>query len=269
MSQKSDSSKEKKGIFIVIDGIDGVGKGIIERALIEYEQKQGRAVFDTIAFSRAHRKGLPELKDFWNPPETYFDTIVTAEPTHIGIGHVIRNEIIERNERHYPARIQIESYSIDRIVNMKRLVIPALKNGLRVIQSRSVASTLTYQLLKAKEEGLDPETIKKIILEHPGNKLQLAWAPDLIIIPTIKNMNELMERIRSRAQNHKDDKAIFDNAEFQGKINSLYKSDWLRKLFVHYGSTVKYLDASISVEHTRQQAIDIYKEFLDSCSFAN
>lgn len=57
----------ERGLFVVVEGPDGVGKGEAERAIIQYEQKFGRAVLDTVAFSRAHRKGLPELKDFWNP----------------------------------------------------------------------------------------------------------------------------------------------------------------------------------------------------------
>ncbi len=259
------NQKERRGLFIVVDGIDGVGKGVVERALIEYEQKRGKAVFDSIAFSRANRKGIPEIKDFWNPPETYFDTVVTAEPTYAGIGHVIRFEIISINERPYSVKDQIEAYGLDRLVSMKRVVIPALKNGLTVLQSRSVASTLTYQMLKAKEENLNPEAVKKMILDHAGNKLQLEWAPDLIIIPTIRDMKELMHRLKVRAETQKDDKAIFEHEEFQAKLNAMYQSEWLRKLFIQHGTTVRYLDAGISIEETKKQTVAIYKEFLESC----
>lgn len=258
-------SKERKGIFVVIDGLDGIGKGIIERALIEYEQKLGRAVFDSISFSRAHRKGLPELADFWDPPETYFDTIVTAEPTYAGVGHVVRYEITALNKRPYPSEVQISAYSLDRLINMKRIIIPALKSGLRVIQGRCVASTLTYQSIKALEEGHDPDAARKVILEHPGNKLQLAWAPDLLIIPTIKDVDELMRRLEERAKKHKSDNVIFENIGFQRKIKSMYESTWLKQLFVKHGTMVRYLDAGISIEETKRQAIEIYSSFLESC----
>lgn len=259
------SQRGKKGIFVVIDGLDGIGKGVIERALVEYEQKLGRAVFDAISFSRANRKGLPELKDFWNPPETYFDSIITAEPTYTGIGHVIRTEIIAKNERHYPFFTQIEAYSLDRLISMARVVIPALKSGLRVIQSRCVASTLTYQSLKALEAGKDQLKVRKAILEHPGNKVQMQWAPDLLIIPTIKDIDALMNRIHERKKTQKDDKSIFDDGEFQKKLKSLYESQWLKQLFIKQGTTIRYLDAGISVEETRKQAVDIYQSFLESC----
>jgi thymidylate kinase len=255
---------EKKGFFIVIDGLDGIGKGEIERALITYEsEKLGRVVFDTVAFSKANRKGLPELQDFWNPPETYFDTIVTAEPTYAGIGHNIRKEITRNNGRKYTAEDEIQAYSIDRLIQMLRVVIPALKNNLRVIQSRSCASTLTYQTLRAIEEGKDPEKMKKRILEHEGNKLQLSWAPDLLIIPKIDNVEELIRRLKTRSLFEKHDDVIFENLKFQEKLAPLYTSTWLKEIFESHGSTVAYLDASISPEETRRQAIEIYKRFLD------
>lgn len=256
--------KGRRGIFIVVDGLDGVGKGVVERALIEYEQKLGRTTFDTISFSKAESKGLPELENFWNPPKRQYNTIITAEPTYTGIGKTIRFEIIAKNKRKYSAEIEIQSYSSDRLVQMKQVVIPALKNNLRVIQSRCCASTLTYQILRAEDENKNIEEIKKRILEHEGNKFQLDWAPDLLIIPQIKNIDELIERITNRKDFQKDDNSIFDNKNFQKRLNELYKSSWLKEIFESKGTVVKYLDAGISPEETRNQTAKIYKEFLEN-----
>ncbi len=107
MPKRSDS---RQGLFVVVDGLDGIGKGEVERAIVGYEQKLGRAVLDTVAFSRATRKGLPELRDFWSPPETYYDTLSTAEPTYAGIGHIIRNEMIAHNGRNYSSTAQTQAY---------------------------------------------------------------------------------------------------------------------------------------------------------------
>ena len=255
---------DRKGLFIVADGLDGIGKGEIERALIGYEQKLGRAVFDVISFSRANRKGLPELKDFWNPPYTYYDTIINAEPSYIGVGQIIRDEIISKNKRDYSFIDEIEAYSLDRLVNMKRIVIPALINGVNVIQSRCVAATLNYQALKAKEKGISLEKIRKKILSYEGNRLQFTWAPDLLIIPTINDMNELEKRLKSRAETNKDDNTIHDNINFQTKLKPLFEDAWLKILFEEYGTKVEYLDAGISEHETRNQAIKIYKKFLES-----
>ena len=144
---------DRKGLFIVADGLDGIGKGEIERALIGYEQKLGRAVFDVISFSKANRKGLPELKDFWNPPYTYYDTIINAEPSYVGIGQIIRDEIISKNKRDYSFMDEIEAYSLDRLVNMKRIVIPALINGVNVIQSSQSIRRVFLKVSKSVEKS--------------------------------------------------------------------------------------------------------------------
>ncbi len=256
--------REGKGTFVVVDGLDGIGKGEIERALRSYEEVNGKAVFDSIAFSKANRKGLPELKDFWNPPKTYYDTIMTAEPSYAGIGHTIRGEIIANNGRDYSWVDQTQAYSLDRLTQMKRVVIPALENGLTVLQSRCVAATLTYQSLKAHLEGKDEERIRNEIMYQEGNRLQMEHAPDLLIIPTIKDINSLIKRIESRRTNEKDDNCEFETVKFQEHLKPLYESYWLRDTFERYGTRVEYLDAGISVEESRNQAVDIYKNFLEN-----
>jgi thymidylate kinase len=260
--RERDWRKMRKGIFTVVDGLDAVGKGEIIRALDTYEQRLGKAVFDTVAFSKANRKGLPDLDDYWCPPETYYDVLITAEPTYAGIGHVIRNEIVENNGRRYSSESEIQAFSLDRLVNMMKLVNPALENGLNVLQSRCIASTLTYQMLRAQEEGLNPEVVRARILAHEGNRLQLERAPDLLVIPTIDNPEHLMQRLRSRRVKEKDDNAIYDNIEFQMKLKPLYESDWLRELFESHGSRVAYLNAGLEIVDSRDQAVNIYSEFL-------
>lgn len=258
---------DRREHFIVIDGLDGIGKGEIIRALDSYEQKLGRTVLDTIAFSRANRKGLPELKDFWNPPNTYYNTIITAEPTYSGIGQVIREEIISRNNREYTTEDEIEAYSLDRLIQMKKTVIPALINGVRVIQSRCMAATLAYQSLRAEEEGRSPEEERQKILQKHGSINQLDYAPSLLIIPTIKDVDELIRRIETRKEREKNDNAIFESLEFQRKLKPLYESSWLKEIFEARGTEVKYLDAGISVESSRTQAIEIYQDFLSRNNF--
>ena len=259
-----DRRRKREGLFIVVDGLDGIGKGEVERAIIGYEQKLGRAVLDTVAFSRAHRKGIPELRDFWDPPETYYDTLSTAEPTYAGIGHNIRFEIISNNGRNYSSSDQIQAYSLDRLMQMKRIVLPALNHGLNVVQARCFAATLCYQSVFAQDEGKNPRKVREYIMQQEGNRLQLENAPDLLIIPTIKNIEELASRLSHRSTTSKDDNAIFENYEFQAKIKPLFESDWLRKTFVNAGSKVAYLDAGISEQDTRKQAIEIYKSFITS-----
>lgn len=249
-----------QGLFVVVDGLDGIGKGEIERVLRGYEEKQGKAVFDAIAWSKAYER-LPELKDFWETPVPHFNTVMNAEPTYVGIGKVIRDEITRRNSRQYPSEVHVEAYSIDRLISMQMVVVPALEHGLNVLQSRCVASTLCYQALLAQIEGKDIDVVRERILKHPGNIYQLEYAPNLLIIPTVESSEVLQERLKERGKNEKEDKSMFENAEFQGKLKPLYEDSWLRKVFEEHGTSVAYLNAGVSVESTRNQALEVYKQF--------
>ena len=262
MAEKRGSGR--RGLFVVVDGLDGVGKGEVERVLIGYEQRLGKNTFDSVSFSKAEAKGLPELSDFWLPGVRHYHTIITAEPTYWGIGEWIRKEMIANNGRDYSSLEQIQSYSMDRLGQMRRVVIPALENGLNVIQSRCCASTLCYQSLKAEREGKNPDEVRKGVLQHPGNILQLEYRPDLLIIPKIKDVSELIRRLDERSRIRKRDDSEFENLEFQGQLNPFYESDWLREIFEERGTIVKYLDAGVSEQSTREQAIEIYKNFLAS-----
>jgi len=261
-SNISSNGEIKKGMFVVVDGLDGIGKGEIERALVAYEQMKGKAVFDSISFSKAYEE-LPELNNFWGVPRPHFNTIITAEPTYAWIGKAIREEITLRNLRDYPARVQVETYSNDRLIQMMRVVVPALNHGINVIQSRCMASTLTYQLLKSRDEGEEESKILEEILNHPGNRYQSENRPDLLIIPTIESARQLEERLRERGKNEKDDRSMFENVQFQERLKPLYESGMLRDIFEKLRTKVSYINAGLGIESSRGQAVDIYKGFLE------
>jgi len=69
----------------------------------------------------------------------------------------------------------------------------------------------------------------------------------------------LIRRLEKRT---KKDDAIFENKEFLKRAKIPYESDWLRKIFEDHGTQVTYLDAGISVEESRRQAIEIWKKFI-------
>lgn len=254
----------RRGKYSAVDGLDGVGKGEVERAIIEVEQKLGRTTFDTISFSKAHAKGLPEVVDFYNPPETRYDTLIVAEPTYAGAGLTIRTQIINKdNKGKYTARDEIEAYALDRKVQMRQVVIPALENGLNVESSRCLAASLTYQMLRAQEERRSRKRTWKEILDQEGNKLQLRYAPDLLIIPTIEDARVLQERLKRRGESTKEDHSRFENFAFQQKLKPLYESERLRRLFEDHGTQVVYINAGISEQETRRQTREVYKGFLD------
>jgi len=247
----------KKGEFIVIDGIDASGKGVIERHIKEYETSLDRRIFDTSEFCELNPDKIPELRDF-----SEADIIFNAEPSYYGIGKCIREEIISRNGRDYSFEDQIEAYSLDRLVNMKRIVIPAIENGIRVIQSRCLASTLAYQIIKGTTEAISEKNIKKLILSKSGNILQLSCHPDLLLIPSVTDGKEVERRIEARKKEGKDDNCEFENADFQTKISKIYGSDELKKIFTSRGTRVEYIDGTISPEYTRTKALELYQNFL-------
>ncbi len=240
------------GRFVVVDGLDGIGKGVIESALVE---AVGGRVFDSVQWCKDNPTERPDISLLEG-----YSGVLTGEPTYSGLGMDIRNTLIANaNKGKFPSGLLIRNYANDREIQMRNLVVPALSAGYDVIQSRSVGTSLCYQTLNAEDEGLDPEVARAEILAHPGNQYQLANAPDLLIIPTIGNVDELMERLGKR---DKKDDAIFENKAFLERAKIPYESDWLKEIFEKRGTQVKYLDAGISIEDSQNQAINIWRAFI-------
>jgi thymidylate kinase len=244
--------ENEKGRFIVVDGLDGIGKGVIESALVG--QIEGE-VFDSVQWCKDNPTKRPNVSMLEG-----YSGVLTGEPTYSGLGADIRNTLISNSNRGlFPASLLIRAYSLDREIQMRNFIVPAIRKGYKIIQSRSLATTLCYQTLNAEDEGLDPVKTREKILANPGNQYQLANAPDLLIIPTIGDIEELIRRLEKRT---KKDDAIFENKEFLKRAKIPYESDWLRKIFEDHGTQVTYLDAGISVEESRRQAIEIWKKFI-------
>jgi thymidylate kinase len=255
-----------KGKFIVIDGLDGIGKSVVLDSIVDYLRNKGQRVLDLHEYWDEH--GFhPDFDNQVNGhPNPYYvdlndyDVIYSSEPTHVGIGKVIRQEVIAQNGRPYPANLTAECYSTDRLVLYQRVILPALNAGKTVIQSRSVSTSIVYQPIQSEVQKENFLSIDEI-LSLPGNKLALDNAPDLLIIPTIKNVNILFERLAGR---EKDDNCNFEKIQFQERVKPLFEGKKLRKIFEKRGSAVKYLDAGISIESTKKQAVDLYKEVLEN-----
>lgn len=255
-----------KGKFIVVDGLDGIGKTVIIEAILKYLKTKGQRVLDLHEYWKEH--GFhPDFDNRANRhPNPYYvnlndyDVIYSSEPTHVGIGKVIRQEVVAHNGRLYPANLTAECYSTDRLVLYQRVILPALKVGKMVIQARSVSTSIVYQPIQSEFQKEDSLTMKEV-MDLEGNKLALENAPDLLIIPTVKDVKVLFERLANR---EKDDNCNFEKLEFQAKIKPLFEGKKLRKIFEKRGSVVKYLDAGISIESTQEQAMKIYQEVFEA-----
>tara|TARA_Y100000034_G_C6753931_1_gene335355 strand:- start:70 stop:804 length:735 start_codon:yes stop_codon:yes gene_type:complete len=241
-----------KGRFVVVDGLDGIGKGVILRALKEAARTQGKKVFDVHEFWWGH--------DYHPDPQSIigeYDVVVTSEPTFVGVGKYIREELIAKNQRDYSSEIIAEAYALDRWILYRKLILPLLEAGVDVFQSRSFSSSIVYQRQSAMDAGnkFDVDDI----MELPGNAFCAEHPMDFLIVPTIKDAEDAMKRSQER---EKDDNCVFENIDFQLKIKEHYESDEFRELFENLGTEVVYLDAGKTVEFSQQQAKEFYEKKL-------
>jgi dTMP kinase len=103
-----------RGLFIVLEGIDGSGKDTHLRYL---------------------SKELKELGHY---------VVETAEPSRDSVG-VFLKRYAGRNEKRLPAETEALLYAADRYEHVKNVIAPALMRGHIVISIRYLYSTLAYQ----------------------------------------------------------------------------------------------------------------------------
>ncbi len=246
-----------RGKYTVFEGLDGIGKGLVRRTLLAWEESRGKIPVKSI-IERSN-----EPREFESEGDSLVGNILIAdEPTNYWIGMLIRGEIIKNNSRIYSPESQVQAYSIDRLTQMRRLVSPFLKRGGDVFQGRNVASTLCYQSLQAKQSGYSLRWIRDYILEQEGTQITFQNSPDLMIISTIDDVKKVIERIEKRRPIKNDD-SKFETLRFQEALKPFYEDDWLRELFEKNGTRVAYLNAGISEESTAEQAIEIYSDFYE------
>lgn len=250
-------------MFIVIDGLDGVGKGVNIDAAKEYFRGCGRRVFDLHEFWADHhvhpqfsecktKKGVVR-KDYVSLNS--FDVLISAEPTYVGVGHAIRSEVIAAPKGTYSAKTTAEMYALDRLLLYKRILLPARGAGKIIIQSRSVSTSIAYQPVQAVVQGecfgLDD------VLGLEGNVFALKNPPDVLIIPIVQDFDELASRLSVRS---KDDGTWFEGVEFQKKLVSGYNDQsHVKKIFEKVGTKVVYVDNGRSIEESKKQTVDVLK----------
>src|SRR5450759_981694 len=103
----------KKGVFIVIEGLDGSGKTT-------------QAILLAKRLSQSHK------------------TILTAEPSRGKIGAFIRESCLYEEKR-LPTEAEALLFAADRVEHVQKEIKPALDEGKLVICDRYVYSSLAYQ----------------------------------------------------------------------------------------------------------------------------
>lgn len=236
---------KRRGAFIIVDGIDGSGKGTVVDAYATWAQQKQLRVFDVRAFAKEHQR-LPEPKEWQGS-----DIIISAEPTHCGIGRVIREEIIKDNARNYTGRAAAEAFALDRLVLYTQVILPALDAGPLVLQERGVSSSIAYQPLQKLI------TLPQL-LKLEGNRFALQHRPDLLLIPVCP-IPVALQRLHNRT---KKDHAIFEKRAFLTKLDTRYRSVWFAKLFRSRGSVVGFLDTDDALVETQKEAVGYINDFL-------
>jgi len=235
-----------QGKFLMVDGLDGAGKGVVIDSLKEYFESKGKKILDLREYWKEHNE-IPEAQDM-----AEYDVICSAEPTFSMVGKVIREEIVRDNKRRYSGLSTAHAFALDREILYRKLLIPAREMGKTIIQERGVITSIVYQPIQLERINL------KDIIGLPGNRLALKNRPDILVITKVEPQ-VVMQRLRERG---KKDHAIFENLLFQGKVEMRYESEWLRKLFEGQGAKVVYLDTNppSTVEETKEKAVRIWED---------
>lgn len=153
----------RKGTFIVIEGLDGSGKTTQAKILARKLRQSYNAVF-------------------------------TAEPSHGKIGKFIRNRILY-GETRPPVSVEALLFAADRIDHIQNEVQPAIDDGKLVISDRYIYSSLAYQ----GSMGLDVgwiETINQFALK-PDLALFIDVEPD-VVLQRLKRKKSIMENLETQ-----------------------------------------------------------------------
>ena len=153
----------KKGIFIVIEGLDGSGKTT-------------QAILLADKLSKSHK------------------VLLTAEPSKGKIGTFIRNCCLYELTR-LPTEAEALLFAADRIEHMQEELKPALDDGKIVLCDRYVYSTLAYQ----GSAGLSLDWIKTINARaiQPDFSLFLDVPPDRVL-ERLQRKKSVMETLETQ-----------------------------------------------------------------------
>ena len=150
----------KKGIFIVLEGLDGSGKTTQAKILATRLKKCCVAIY-------------------------------TAEPSQGKIGLFIRNRILY-GETRPPTSVEALLFAADRMEHVQNEILPALNEGCLVISDRYVYSSLAYQ----GSAGLSLEWIRTI--NSYALKPDLALFVDVdpeTVLARLKRKKSVMEKL--------------------------------------------------------------------------
>lgn len=155
---------KKRGVFIIIEGLDGSGKTTHAHRLVRNLQEKG------------------------------FDAVYTTEPSRGEFGTFIRTSVLQGKER-VPSVVEAFLFAVDRIDHLEKEVEPALKEGKIVVSDRYVYSSLAYQ----GAAGLDLRWIEEInrLALSPDLAAYIDVPPE-VVVKRIKREKSVMETLETQ-----------------------------------------------------------------------
>lgn len=235
----------KKGFFVIVDGIDGSGKGTILDTWKKQLLQQKRRVFDLREHWRKY-KTFPCFNDIKKA-----DVIISCEPTLAWVGRAIREEIVRSSD--YSGVATAHAFSLDREILYRRFLIPALRAGKVVLQERGVTTSLVYQTIQ--KNGLT----RNQLMNLPGNRLALIWAPHVLVVASVSPPIALQRLVK---RSHKKDSSIFENLSFEQRARKQFLSRAFQQVFTKRGTIVKILSTEGAIEDTQKRANQLLRNLL-------
>ena len=153
----------KKGVFIVIEGLDGSGKTTQSKILAN-------------KLSENHK------------------VLCTAQPSHGKVGTFIRNDCLYEEKR-LPIEVEALLFAADRIEHLQTELAPALSEGKIVICDRYIYSSLAYQ----GSAGLSLDWIKTINARalEPDFALYIDVPPERVL-ERLQRKKSVMETLETQ-----------------------------------------------------------------------
>lgn len=105
----------RQGLFITLEGVDGVGKTTQAILLKRFLEEKG------------------------------FNVLHTFEPGGTALGSQIRQLLLDPNNKELGYRTEILLYAADRSQHVSETILPALENGQVVVCERFIDSSVAYQ----------------------------------------------------------------------------------------------------------------------------
>ena len=196
-----------RGLFISLEGIDGVGKSTQSDLLEEY----------------LHELGQPVLRTF--------------EPGGTALGQEIRHLLLHRKGDVAP-RSEALLYAADRAHHVATKVRPALERGEAVITDRYLDSSVAYQGVGRELNAEDVRTISMFAVEN--------LLPDLTILLDLEAGAAMARRSKTGAEPDRleREKVEFFEAVRQAYL-AMAKAEPQRWLIVDASQTVDQMQAQI------------------------